>query len=566
MPKKVLLVALALLAAVPAVARADASDVTRGVVGFGTVHVDGAADCTSPAGTPDSTQVDCAVLRSTDVDSCSSDDFGTTCTVTLTAQTASGGWRFDHWSGTGCSGTAATCTFTNAQEFCNPEVGSCSGLILIGPWHPVAHFADTHAPATTFTQAPADNTVAYGDTQAQRFAWTTDEDAEGPTFGCRQAQAGPFAACASGIMVGSLADGIHDFCVQASDPSGLTGGAVCRHWEQERNPTARVVTGPPATTASADASFTYDSNKTGHAADGSTLAFQCSVDGAAFAPCPVAGRTVAGVGEGRHTFAVQAVFRGALEGPPGHTSPPATSTWVRDLTPPTPAITGGPAPGLITNDPSATFTFVSSEPSAFRCALDGGAPAPCASPFTLRVPDGAHTFKVFASDLAGNANPTPASRTWIVTADADHDGFVVPADCNDHDARIHPGATDVPGNRVDENCDGRDAPFPKVGASVAASWRFFGRVTKVVGLTAQNVPAGATVTLRCGRCHVAKTIKVRKAVRKLRLARSFKGRRLLPGTKIELRVVKPATIGLDVVFTTRSGNLPKQRQRRLPPR
>ncbi|MFO0651416.1 MAG: sulfatase-like hydrolase/transferase [Polyangiales bacterium] len=44
--------------------------------------------------------------------------------------------------------------------------------------------------------------------------------------------------------------------------------------------------------------------------------------------------------------------------------------------------------------------------------------------------------------------------------DLDRDGYSAVfngGDCNDHNARIHPGAFDVPGNGVDENCSGHDA-------------------------------------------------------------------------------------------------------------
>lgn len=46
--------------------------------------------------------------------------------------------------------------------------------------------------------------------------------------------------------------------------------------------------------------------------------------------------------------------------------------------------------------------------------------------------------------------------TAAVTEDADEDGYNANDDCNDNDPSVHPGATEVPGDGVDSNCDGDD--------------------------------------------------------------------------------------------------------------
>jgi Bacterial Ig domain/Calcineurin-like phosphoesterase len=84
-----------------------------------------------------------------------------------------------------------------------------------------------------------------------------------------------------------------------------------------------------------------------------------------------------------------------------------------DNTPPDATIDSGPS-GTV-NSNSATFTFSSSESSSYICLIDDEEIEDCASPQTFNnLTDGSHTFQVIATDLAGNNDPTPATRTWTI--------------------------------------------------------------------------------------------------------------------------------------------------------
>ena len=85
-----------------------------------------------------------------------------------------------------------------------------------------------------------------------------------------------------------------------------------------------------------------------------------------------------------------------------------------DTTPPDTSVTGGPAGP--TNSTQATLNFCSTEPgSTFECRLDGGSWTSCSAPKSyLGLGEGAHSVDVRATDQAGNADPSPATRSWTV--------------------------------------------------------------------------------------------------------------------------------------------------------
>jgi hypothetical protein len=69
--------------------------------------------------------------------------------------------------------------------------------------------------------------------------------------------------------------------------------------------------------------------------------------------------------------------------------------------PPRIAIAAPPAP--LSRERRPTIAFLANRPAVFGCSVDGGAPSPCASPFTVPfdLADGEHSIEVTGTDLAG---------------------------------------------------------------------------------------------------------------------------------------------------------------------
>ena len=190
----------------------------------------------------------------------------------------------------------------------------------------------------------------------------------------------------------TLLRGTSSFALQGAQPVVTVDGTP--------PPQPDLTSAPPDPSDSPSATFAF--------ADGDeTATFLCQLDGGAFAAC-TSPTTYTGLGEGVHSFAVEAVD------PAGNVSTATAYTWTIDLTPP-PAPTLTSEPPSFTTDTSATFSFVDDDATAgFRCELDGGAFSSCTSPISyVGLGEGIHTFAVKAVDPAGNESTT-TSFTWTI--------------------------------------------------------------------------------------------------------------------------------------------------------
>jgi hypothetical protein len=142
------------------------------------------------------------------------------------------------------------------------------------------------------------------------------------------------------------------------------------------------------------------------------------------------------------------------------------------------------------------------------------------------------------------ATPDPGTGTPLpAPADADGDGVVAPADCWDQNATVFPGAKEIPGNAIDDDCTGGDAPA-RLMATIKHNFRADrGRVWPT-SLRVRDAPEGALVEVICrgARCPFKRRTTAADAKGEAPLLKFFK-RRLRPRITIDIRITYPNTIG-----------------------
>jgi hypothetical protein len=148
---------------------------------------------------------------------------------------------------------------------------------------------------------------------------------------------------------------------------------------------------------------------------------------------------------------------------------------------------GGPTPVACDDDPNR------SGPSRIEMNVTAG-------DYLLQVAGyGAHNPAASIDSAQGSFTVSAEFAATPPNPDRDGDGVKNEVDCRPDNPAVHQGAKDKPGNRIDEDCNGRDARFPvlKVDAPEVK------RVGLPQGIRIKSVtlvlPRGTKVSLRCSR-------------------------------------------------------------------
>ncbi len=160
---------------------------------------------------------------------------------------------------------------------------------------------DTTPPDTVVTSGPAEGAIVSGFPVSMGFAASPSEDEA--SFECRL-DGGGWSSCTSPFDYYSLTSGVNVFEVRATDNVGNTDPTPARRsFVYDEGPPDTRITAGPANGATVAGPVTY--SFTGLPAIDTTR-FECRVDASAWTGC-TSPRTVSGLADGAHSFAVRAV-------------------------------------------------------------------------------------------------------------------------------------------------------------------------------------------------------------------------------------------------------------------
>ena len=299
-----------------------------------------------------------------------------------------------------------------------------SGMAL--GFTPLPANLDTIPPDTSITSNPPATT----NSTSAAFQFTSDDAAA--TFECKL-DSESFAACTSPKNYTGLTNGSHTFQVRAVDAAGNFDTTPASYtWTVTVDTTIPTVLSivrssiNPTNSFSVSWTVTFSENVSGVDASDFNLA-TTGLTGASIFSIPAGPGSVYTVtvltGSGSGTLGLNLVDNDSIVD--GTNNPLGGAgvgngnftgeVFVIDKTAPDTSISVNPP--STTNSTTASFEFTSTEANSnFACSLDGAPFTGCTSPTTYNgLASGSHTFRVAATDQAGNTDSTPASYTWTIT-------------------------------------------------------------------------------------------------------------------------------------------------------
>ncbi|MBK8903182.1 MAG: right-handed parallel beta-helix repeat-containing protein [Anaerolineaceae bacterium] len=259
---------------------------------------------------------------------------------------------------------------------------------------------DTIAPQTIIDSGPDVETESTSAT----FEFSSSEG--DVTFEC-SLDGAAYVSCPAVYEITGLTVGSHELAVVAVDGAGNVDPTPAEYFwiitepVDTTPPDTTINSGPPATTESTSATFTFSS-------DDSLANFECALDSTtSFSSCE-SPALFTNLEPGDHELVVRA------QDPAGNFDPtPASYTWTV-LPPPDTFINSGP--DAQTESTEATFTFSSDTVGGtFQCSLNESIFSACTSPVTYTgLAFGEYEFAVQAVSGAGTIDPSPATYAWEI--------------------------------------------------------------------------------------------------------------------------------------------------------
>jgi hypothetical protein len=173
-----------------------------------------------------------------------------------------------------------------------------------------------------------------------------------------------------------------------------------------------------------------------------------------------------------------------------------------------------------------------------------------------------------AVDIPDNGIDENCDGVDATDLDRDHDGSPRPQDCDDSNPSVHPGAREIRGNGIDENCDGVLAPFAPIPGSVSNLWAPAGSSTRNLRLTARQFPAKTQIRVSCSGAGCFKGTKrrtVRSRTKPVNLHSILGSRSLRKGATVTVRFTLGGHIGRVLQFKIGTPGLPDVAFRCQPP-